>query len=91
MQWGFLSALSCQDRVGPAADEEGGRKRVASQDGQMEKGVTLQVLYVQVTLVADEGVGDALVAAEQSQIEGDATLRVTLVELVGELGTEGGE
>ena len=48
---GFLRRLPCQYRTGSIPDEEGGRERVAPQDGEVEETVAIGVQDVQVALV----------------------------------------
>ena len=85
VKWSLMCRVARECRVAAILDEKQGRKRVPSQDGQVQQTVALGVHAVQVTLVAHQRGGDTLVAVQESQVEGDVPLVVTFVESVGKL------
>ncbi len=90
MEWGLLQVLARQNGVCPFLNEEGSGEGVSPEDGQVQQAVALRVHTVQVTVVRDQRVRNALVPTQQSQVEGDVPIIITLIQLLGELGKEGG-
>ena len=83
MEWCLLiTPLTSKDGIGPVLDEERGCKRVPSEDGQVEKTVSLGVLDVKVALVRHQGVGNPFVPIQQCQVEGDVPIIIALIKLL---------
>ena len=85
MQRRLLVLFAGQYGVGSILDEERGRERVSSCNGQVKETVPRGVNKVKVTAVADQRVGDALVAVKQGKVEGDVPFVIKLIELMWQL------
>ena len=85
MQRGLQGAADGCQGTGTIADKEFRCEGITPQDSQVEKGLSLIVGCVDITLVTNQCVGNALTVHQQSEIQWQVPATISLIHLLSQL------